>query len=55
VLTVHLKEEDKIRVLYAEQFENHPDPQDMINLTFIDSIIIYGYLLMLQQEDLSHH
>lgn len=55
VLTEHLKEEDKIIVRYAEQFENHPDPQDMINLTFIDSIIIYGYLLMLQQEDLSHH
>jgi hypothetical protein len=34
VLTEHLKEEDKIRVLYAEQFENHPDPNDMINRIF---------------------
>jgi hypothetical protein len=34
VLTEHLKEEDKIRVLYAEQFENHPDPNDMIDRIF---------------------
>ena len=34
VLTEHLKEEDKIRVLYAEQFENHPDPNDMIERIF---------------------
>ena len=34
VLTEHLKEEDKIRVLYAEQFENHPDPNDMVNRIF---------------------
>jgi hypothetical protein len=29
-----LQEEDKIRVLYAEQFENHPDPNDMIDRIF---------------------
>ena len=34
VLTEHLKEQDKIRVLYAEQFENHPDPNDMVNRIF---------------------
>jgi hypothetical protein len=34
VLTEHLKEEDKIRVLYAEQFENHPDPNEMIDRIF---------------------
>jgi hypothetical protein len=34
VLTEHLKEEDKIRVLYAEQFENHPDPNDLVNRIF---------------------
>ena len=34
VLTEHLQEEDKIIVLYAEQFENHPDPNDMINRIF---------------------
>jgi hypothetical protein len=31
VLTQHLQEENKIRVLYAEQFENHPNQEDMIN------------------------
>jgi hypothetical protein len=34
VLTEHLKEEDKIRFLYAEQFENHPDPNNMIDRIF---------------------
>jgi hypothetical protein len=34
VLTEHMKEEDKIRVLYAEQFENHPDPNGMIDRIF---------------------
>ena len=34
VLTEHLKEENKIRVLYAEQFENHPDPNEMIDRIF---------------------
>jgi hypothetical protein len=34
VLTEHLQEEDKIRVLYAEQFDNHPDPNDMVNRIF---------------------
>ena len=34
VLTEHIKEEDKIIVRYAEQFENHPDPNDMINRIF---------------------
>jgi hypothetical protein len=53
VLTEHLQEEDKIRVLYAEQFENHPDPNDMTieSLRYIDNIIISGYLLMVQHVD----
>ena len=34
VLTEHIKEQDKIIVRYAEQFENHPDPNDMINRIF---------------------
>ena len=34
VLTEHLQEEDKIIVRYAEQFENHPDPNDMIDRIF---------------------
>ena len=34
VLTEHLQEENLIRVLYAEQFENHPDPNDMIERIF---------------------
>jgi len=34
VLTEHLKEEDKIRVLCAEQFENNPDPTGMVNRIF---------------------
>ena len=29
-----MKEENKIRVLYSEQFEDHPDPNDMINRIF---------------------
>ena len=29
-----MKEDDKIRVLYAEQFENHPDPQEMVDGIF---------------------
>jgi hypothetical protein len=31
VLTEHLQEENKIRVLYAEQFENDPNQEDTIN------------------------
>ena len=34
VLTEHLKEEDKIRVLYAEEFD-HPNPTDIVNIIFI--------------------
>ena len=34
VLTEHMKEQDKIIVRYAEQFENHPDPNDMIDRIF---------------------
>ena len=34
VLTEHLQEDDKIRVLYAEQFENNPDPNDTVNRIF---------------------
>jgi hypothetical protein len=34
VLTEHLPEHDVIRVLYSEQFDNHPDPNDMINRIF---------------------
>jgi hypothetical protein len=34
VLTEHLKEQNKIRVLYSEQFEDHPDPNDMIDRIF---------------------
>ena len=33
-LTEYIKEENKIRVLSAEQYENHPDPQDMIDRIF---------------------
>ena len=29
-----MKEQDKIIVRYAEQFENHPDPDDMIDRIF---------------------
>jgi hypothetical protein len=34
VLTEHIKEEDKIIVRYAEQFEDHPDPQMIIDKIF---------------------
>ena len=34
VLTEFIKEEDKIRVLYAEQFKDHPDPQMIIDKIF---------------------
>ena len=34
VLTEHIKEENKIRVFVAEQYENHPDPNDMIDRIF---------------------
>ena len=34
VLTEHIPEHDIIRVLYAEQFDNHPNPQDMIDRIF---------------------
>lgn len=34
VLTEHIPEHDVIRVLYAEQFDNHPNPQDMIDRIF---------------------
>ena len=33
VLTEHLKEEDKIRILYAEEFD-HPNPTDIVNIIF---------------------
>jgi hypothetical protein len=33
-LTEHIPEHDIIRVLYAEQFDNHPDPNDMIDRIF---------------------
>jgi hypothetical protein len=35
VLTEYVPEHDVIRVLYAEQFDNHPSIQDMIDLIFI--------------------
>ncbi len=34
VLTEHLQEEDKIRVLYSEQFDGHPNPEDIVNRIF---------------------
>ena len=34
VLTEHIPEHDTIRVLYAEQFDNHPNIQDMVDLIF---------------------
>ena len=34
VLTEYIKEENKIRVLSAEQYENHPDPQSMLDRIF---------------------
>ena len=34
ILTEHIPERDIIRVLLAEQYENHPDPNDMINRIF---------------------
>ena len=34
VLTEHLPERDIIRVLSAEQYDNHPNPQDMIDRIF---------------------
>ena len=34
VLTEHIPERDIIRVLLAEQYENHPDPQAMIDRIF---------------------
>jgi Terminase RNaseH-like domain len=34
VLTEHIPEHDVIRVLYSEQFDNHPDPNDMIKRIF---------------------
>jgi hypothetical protein len=34
VLTEFIKEEDKIRVLYAEQFKDHPDPQMIVDKIF---------------------
>ena len=34
VLTEHVPEHDIIRVLYAEQFENHPDPSAMVEHIF---------------------
>lgn len=34
VLTEHLKEEDKIRVLDAQLFDGHPNPNDIINTIF---------------------
>ena len=34
VLTEHLKEQGKIRVLYSEAIEGHPNPQDIVNLVF---------------------
>jgi hypothetical protein len=34
VLTEHLTEQNKIRVIYAEEFDNHPEQQDIINRIF---------------------
>ena len=34
VLTEHLKEQGKIRVLYSEAIEGHPNPQDIVNQVF---------------------
>lgn len=34
VLTEHLKEEDQIGVLYAEEFPDHPNPQDIVDKVF---------------------
>ena len=34
VITEYIKEENKIRVLSAQQYENHPDPNDMIDKIF---------------------
>ena len=34
VLTEHLQEEDKIRVLLAEEYADHPDPNDMVERIF---------------------
>ena len=57
VLTEYIKEENKIRVLSAEQYENHPDPQAMIDRIFDihRHTGIAGSLLIPVQEDLSRH
>ena len=34
VLTEHLTERDKIRVIYAEQFDSHPNQEDIIDFIF---------------------
>lgn len=34
VLTEHLTEEEKIRVIYAEQFDSHPNQEDIIDFIF---------------------
>jgi len=34
VLVEHIREENKLRVIYEGNFDNHPDPQDMIDLIF---------------------
>ena len=34
MLTEHLTEQNKIRVIYAEDFDNHPEQQDIINRIF---------------------
>ena len=39
VLTEHLQEEDKIRVLDTQLFDGHPNPNDVINTIFEIHII----------------
>ena len=34
VLTEHLTEQNKIRVIYAEQFDSHPNQEDIIDFVF---------------------
>ena len=57
VLTEHMQEDDMIRVLYAEQFENHPDPQDMIDRIFDIHRQYHNLWIFVDaaQEALSHH
>jgi hypothetical protein len=34
VITGHLRDQNKIRVIYSEAFDNHPDPNDIIDRIF---------------------